>query len=111
MYRVGGLGFGIRGFWFKPGVKGLGPWFGVWFLGCRVRGLGVCSSRQHGVRLGAVFIRTAAVITIWGFPKIRGTLLGVPIIRIIVSWGSILGSPYFGKLPFRLEPVVFVRRM
>ena len=24
---------------------------------------------------------------IWGFPKIRGTILGVPIIRIIVYWG------------------------
>ena len=23
----------------------------------------------------------------WGFPKIGGTLLGVPIIRIIVFWG------------------------
>ena len=36
----------------------------------------------------------------WEFPKIRGTFLGVPIIRIIVYWGSILGSPYFGKLPY-----------
>ena len=29
----------------------------------------------------------------------RGTILGVPIIRIIVYWGLFLGSPYFGKLP------------
>ena len=36
---------------------------------------------------------------IWGFPKIRGTLLGVPIISIL---GSTLGSPYFGKLPYSL---------
>ena len=37
----------------------------------------------------------------WEFPKIRGTIfiLGVPIIRTIVFWGSILGSPYLGKLP------------
>ena len=34
----------------------------------------------------------------WGFPKIRSTLLGVPIIRILLL-GSTLGSPYFGKLP------------
>ena len=34
-----------------------------------------------------------------GVPKIRGTILGVPITRIIVFLGSILGSPYFGKLP------------
>ena len=33
-----------------------------------------------------------------GFPKIGGTILGVPLIRIIVL-GSIVGSPYFGKLP------------
>ena len=30
---------------------------------------------------------------VWGFPKIRGTFLGIPKIR------SILGPPYFGKLP------------
>ena len=34
-------------------------------------------------------------------PKIRGTLLGVPLIRTLVSWGLHLGSPYFGKLPFK----------
>ena len=28
----------------------------------------------------------------WGFPKIRGTLLGVPIIRIIVHWGRYWGN-------------------
>ena len=36
----------------------------------------------------------------WGFPEIRGTLLGVLITRIKVFGGSILGSPYFGKLPY-----------
>ena len=35
-----------------------------------------------------------------GSPKIRGTILGVPFIRIIVL-GYILGSSYFGKLPYR----------
>ena len=38
--------------------------------------------------------------SIWVFPKNRGTFFGVPIIRTIVFWGSILGSPYFGKLPY-----------
>ena len=39
---------------------------------------------------------------IWGFPKIRGTILGVPIIRIIVIIvGSILGFLYFGRLPYK----------
>ena len=37
----------------------------------------------------------------WGFPKIRGTILGVLIFRIIVYWGLYWGSPYFGKLPCR----------
>ena len=37
-----------------------------------------------------------------GCPKIRGTILGAPIIRAIVYsvFGSILGSPYSGKLPY-----------
>ena len=30
---------------------------------------------------------------IWGFPKIRGTILGVPIIRTIVFLGLYWGSP------------------
>ena len=36
-------------------------------------------------------------ILIWGFPKIRGTILGVPIIRIIVFWGLYWGSPILGN--------------
>ena len=39
------------------------------------------------------------VICTWGFPKIRGTFLGAPIIRMIV-FGVTLGSPYFGKLAY-----------
>ena len=35
--------------------------------------------------------------TKWGFPKIRGTLLGVPMIRIIVFWGLYLGAPILGN--------------
>ena len=40
---------------------------------------------------------------IWGFPKIRGTFLGVPIIRIIIFWGlywgpSILGNYHLTKI-------------
>ena len=35
-----------------------------------------------------------AIISIfWGFPEIRGTFLGVPIIRIILFW-----APYWGCL-------------
>ena len=32
-----------------------------------------------------------------GFPKIRGTLLGVPMIRILLSWGLYWGSPILGN--------------
>ena len=40
----------------------------------------------------------------WGFPKIRGTFLGVPRIGIVVFLRSILGSPYLGKLPHLCAP-------
>ena len=37
----------------------------------------------------------------WGFPKIRGTILGVPIIRTIVYWGLYWGPLNgFLKNPF-----------
>ena len=45
-------------------------------------------------------LRTAslsAVPPIWGFPKIRGTLLGAPIIRTIVFWGLYWGPPILGN--------------
>ena len=35
----------------------------------------------------------------YGVFKNRGTILGVPVIRIIVCWTLYIGSPYFGKLP------------
>ena len=38
----------------------------------------------------------------WGFPKIRGTLLGVPVIRIIVFWGLYWGSLILGNYHVRL---------
>ena len=37
----------------------------------------------------------------WGFPKIRGTLLGVPIIRIIVFWGLYWGPLILGNYQIR----------
>ena len=37
---------------------------------------------------------------VWGFPKIRATFLGVPIIRVIAFWGPYWGPPFFGKLPY-----------
>ena len=38
---------------------------------------------------------------IWDFIKIRGTSLGGPYIKDYSILGSILGSPYFGKPPYR----------
>ena len=35
--------------------------------------------------------------SIWGFPKIRGTFSGVPIIRNIVFWGLSGGPPILGN--------------
>ena len=37
---------------------------------------------------------------ILGFPKIRGTFFGGPINKDYSILGSILGSHYFGKLPY-----------
>ena len=39
------------------------------------------------------------ILNIWGFPKIRGTILG-PNSKDSRIVGSIFGSPYFGKLPY-----------
>ena len=33
----------------------------------------------------------------WGFPKIRGTILGVPRIRIRIYWGLYWGTPILGN--------------
>ena len=34
---------------------------------------------------------------IWWFPQIRGTFLGVPIIRTIIFWGLYWGPPILGN--------------
>ena len=42
-------------------------------------------------------------VSFWGFPKIRGTILGVPIISITIFWGLPWGPPVLGnyQLGFR----------
>ena len=37
------------------------------------------------------------LLSIWGFPKIRGTILGVPIIWTIVFWGLYWGPLILGN--------------
>ena len=44
-----------------------------------------------------------ARLVIWGFPKIRGTILGVPIMRIIVFWGLYWGPLILGNYHIGLE--------
>ena len=39
--------------------------------------------------------------SIWEFPKIRGTLLGVPITRTIVFWGLYWGPLILGNYHFK----------
>ena len=41
---------------------------------------------------GHRYRETVPTSMIWGFPKIRGTFLGVPIVRIIVFWGLYWGA-------------------
>ena len=40
---------------------------------------------------------TRVYMCIWGFPKIRGTFLGVPITRTIVFWGLYWGTLILGN--------------
>ena len=44
---------------------------------------------------------TSFFLGIWEFPKIRGTLFGGPHNKDHSFLGSMLGSPYFGKLLYR----------
>ena len=39
----------------------------------------------------------------WGFPKIRGTILGVPIIRTIVYWGLHWGTLILGNFHVNMK--------
>ena len=60
------------------GFRGLGPKCAYKDLCCAQTAVLVTGDC---VRLHGFFGRK------WGFPKIRGTILGVPIIRTIVFWG------------------------
>ena len=44
--------------------------------------------------------RRVVAHNIWGFPKIRGTFLGLPYNKDYSIPGSTLGSPYSGQLPY-----------
>ena len=44
---------------------------------------------------------------IWEFPKIRGTILGVPIIRTVVFWGLYWGPFILGK--YHIDKLAYLR--
>ena len=61
---------------------------------------GFCSVQADSLRVGEDLTRL-----IWGFTKIRGTILGVPIvpiIRIIIFWGLHWGPLILGN--YHIEP-------
>ena len=47
---------------------------------------GSCASKAYNF---------SSKVFIWGFPKIRDTILGAPIIRTIVYWGLYSGSLFW----------------
>ena len=70
-------------------------------LGNREIAVGWCKSGlalifSHRVRKELVFCIWSCY-AIWGFPKIRGTILGVRIIRIIIYWGLYWGPLILGN--------------
>ena len=51
--------------------------------------------QEMDVTSSATSETSASIQTImWEFPKISGSLLGVPIIRTVVFWGYLFGGPY-----------------
>ena len=54
----------------------------------------------HSLSLLSAPVSLAEGVHLGGVLKMRGTLLGVPvIIKVCCILGSMLGSPYSGKLP------------
>ena len=54
------------------------------------------------LELGIHFFRIGSYKAIWGFPKIRGTILGVPLIRTMVFCGLCWGPPILGNYHIEL---------
>ena len=59
-------------------------------------------ARKRAVRIQTVdFLLQRSLhsfqVLIWEFPRIRGTFLGVPIIRIIIYWGLYWGPLILGN--------------
>ena len=54
---------------------------------------------QEGTGDKIAWVAPSRIISksVWEFPKIRGTILGVPILRIILFWGLYWGPPILGN--------------
>ena len=57
----------------------------------------VWRSQDHGKGLKEGFGFRIWPWCIWGFPEMKGTFLGVPIIRTVIFWGLYWGSPIWGN--------------
>ena len=69
-------------------------------VGCKVQGSQVGSinlSKDPWSFEGMLSGQYEYIKPIWGFPKIRGTILGVPTIRTVVFWGLYWGSLILGN--------------
>ena len=57
---------------------------------------------MHGLELTWALGSMEGLGSIWGFPKIRGTILGVPITRTIVFWGLHWGPLILGNYMYHI---------
>ena len=62
-----------------------------------VVGLGRSRSRYPAIEAMDLCIQLCKAKAIQRFPKIRGTFLGAPVIRILVFWGLYWGPPILGN--------------
>ena len=53
--------------------------------------------RVRSIQLSGTWTLSAGFELKWGFPIIRGTILGGPIIRTIIYWGLYLGTLILGN--------------
>ena len=75
---------------YMGGCQNYGPSLGTLNIRCRIIIV---------IPEGTIILTTTHMtyLCIWGFPKIRGTFLAVPIVRTIVYWGLYWGPPILGN--------------
>ena len=65
-----------------------------------LQALGVSKVKRSSLGPKALQGHTGYTVGIWGVPKIRSTILGVPILRTII-FGGVYWAPYLEKLPYK----------